>query len=228
MSKVVKPPYWAKINFLHPLARGLVGCWLFNEGTGNKVIDLSGNGNNGTLLNPSWTGGKDGHALSFNGNADLIYVPSAPNLNPASITLMGWVYPTALGTNPRIISKELTVGINQYGLLSSAGTYRLCWATTSGDHDLFAGSVNLNTWQFIVGTIDSSKGCIYKNGVLQGSLATATPIPITDLSLVIGNSGLSSPTRGFPGLISSVMIFNRALLIEEIKWLYREPYVVLE
>jgi len=49
----MKPPPSARLIRGHRLAQGLVGCWLFNEGSGNKVYDLSGNGNNLTLTG-SW------------------------------------------------------------------------------------------------------------------------------------------------------------------------------
>jgi hypothetical protein len=49
-------------------ARGLVGYWKFDEGSGTTANDSSGYGNNGTLYNsPTWTTGKVGGALSFNG-----------------------------------------------------------------------------------------------------------------------------------------------------------------
>ena len=53
-----KPPYGqVRLNRNHPLARGLVGCWLMNESGGNTVYDLSGNRHHGALVNgPSWTG----------------------------------------------------------------------------------------------------------------------------------------------------------------------------
>ena len=55
MFKTLKPPLGARLIPGHPLANGLVGCWLMNEGSGNKVYDLSGNGNSGTLTNgPEW------------------------------------------------------------------------------------------------------------------------------------------------------------------------------
>lgn len=41
-----KPPLGTQINWNHPMARGLVGCWLFNEGGGNVIHSatlLSGN-----------------------------------------------------------------------------------------------------------------------------------------------------------------------------------------
>src|SRR3990167_7263966 len=37
----VKPVVGSQINWGHPLAKGLVGCWLMNERGGRKIIDLS-------------------------------------------------------------------------------------------------------------------------------------------------------------------------------------------
>ena len=46
----------------------LVAAYAFNEGTGTTVNDSSGNGNNGTITNATWTtSGKYGDALVFNG-----------------------------------------------------------------------------------------------------------------------------------------------------------------
>ena len=48
-----KPILGEPIDFSHPLARGLVACWLLNEGGGSKVYDLSGNGHTGTTTSPN-------------------------------------------------------------------------------------------------------------------------------------------------------------------------------
>ena len=37
-----KPPYGSRIDPTHPLAQGLVGCWLFNEGGGKILYDQIG------------------------------------------------------------------------------------------------------------------------------------------------------------------------------------------
>ena len=42
--------------------KDLVGLWAFDEGTGNKVKDLSGNGNDGTISGAKWVDGKFGKA----------------------------------------------------------------------------------------------------------------------------------------------------------------------
>jgi hypothetical protein len=37
-----KPPIGATIDWSHPLAQGLVGCWMFNEGGGIPINIVSG------------------------------------------------------------------------------------------------------------------------------------------------------------------------------------------
>ena len=39
----IKPALGSTIDFNHPLSQGLVGCWLFNEQTGNKIYELANN-----------------------------------------------------------------------------------------------------------------------------------------------------------------------------------------
>ena len=79
----VKPYRGTPLNKNHPLARGLAGCWVMNEGTGFKVFDLSGNGNTGTMTgmtNSDWVPGTDGYALDFDGTDDYIAVGDRSSL----------------------------------------------------------------------------------------------------------------------------------------------------
>jgi len=81
---ILKPPKGRLLKLSgHPLAKGLVGYWLMNEGSGNIVNDLSGNGNSGTLVaNASWVPGKFGPAINLDGTGDLI--------NCGNINMQGW------------------------------------------------------------------------------------------------------------------------------------------
>lgn len=67
-----KPPLGSQIDFSHPLAKGLVGCWLFNEGSGIKVHDISGYGNHGDVSGTSgyWNGGD----FKFNGTNNYVSI----------------------------------------------------------------------------------------------------------------------------------------------------------
>src|SRR5436305_7653603 len=96
-------------------ATGLVAAFNFNEGTGNVLHDLSGNNNNGTISNATWSAtGKYGQSLSFNGTNALVSVADAASLDlTRGMTLEAWVNPTALGTNWRsVILKERPGGLS--------------------------------------------------------------------------------------------------------------------
>ena len=72
--------WWPGINRQHPLARGLVGCWPLWEGAGSRVMDVSGHGQHGALINMEpgdWTAGPVGHRLLFGGTNEYVAVPGA-------------------------------------------------------------------------------------------------------------------------------------------------------
>ena len=68
---ILKPPLVTLLRQGHPLSKGLVGCWLFNERGGDSVYDASGQGNTGTLtdMDPAtdWVVSEKGSALDFSG-----------------------------------------------------------------------------------------------------------------------------------------------------------------
>ena len=56
--------------------------WLFHEEGEDKELDLSGNGNDGTIFgNPNWTEGKFGEAMEFDGLDDNIDFGDNDNLD---------------------------------------------------------------------------------------------------------------------------------------------------
>src|SRR4029077_9747524 len=72
-------PYSDPATATTPIATGPtpVAAYAFDEGSGTTVADGSGNGNNGTVANTSWSaGGKYGGALSFNGSSSLVTIPN--------------------------------------------------------------------------------------------------------------------------------------------------------
>ena len=73
-----QPPQHAVLNFIHPLARNLKGCWLFNEGRGHKLFgtdgfvhDYSGNQAHiglGDFQHNPWVHEEWGYSFVFNPN----------------------------------------------------------------------------------------------------------------------------------------------------------------
>ncbi|HEY6021773.1 MAG TPA: LamG domain-containing protein, partial [Candidatus Paceibacterota bacterium] len=79
----------AKFNVLNN--NGLVGYWNFNEGGGTTAGDHSGNGTLGTLTGtalPTWTSGKIGQSLTFNGS-NQVSLRSMSALT--TFTISAWV-----------------------------------------------------------------------------------------------------------------------------------------
>src|SRR6476661_10277588 len=83
-------------------ATGLVAAYGFDEGAGAAVSDASGTGNNGTASNTTWSAGKFGSALSFNGTNSWVTVADSASLRlTTGMTLEAWVNPrstSAIGT----------------------------------------------------------------------------------------------------------------------------------
>jgi Concanavalin A-like lectin/glucanases superfamily len=79
-----------------PPAVGLVAAYAFDEGAGASVADGSGHGNVGAVSGATWTRGRYGNALSFDGADDIVRVPPSTSLDVGSeVTLSAWVRPAA-------------------------------------------------------------------------------------------------------------------------------------
>src|SRR5262245_7386282 len=76
-----------------PSTAGLVGEWNFDEGTGTTLGDSSGNGRNGAISAATWTPGRNGSALSFNGGG----VVNLGDVDlPGALTVMTWMQTRSL------------------------------------------------------------------------------------------------------------------------------------
>jgi len=72
--------------------QGLVGYWNFDQGSGTTASDSSGYNNHGTIYGASWTSGKVGGALSFDGLDDYVDCGNSETLDPTQeATVEAWV-----------------------------------------------------------------------------------------------------------------------------------------
>jgi chitodextrinase len=85
-----------------PASDGLVAAYSFDEGAGLSVSDASGNANGGAITGATWTQGRFGGALAFDGDHSFVTVADSNSLDLSSaMTLEAWVHPKALGTTWR-------------------------------------------------------------------------------------------------------------------------------
>jgi len=89
-------PWFRTVEPLSPylpenLRQGLVLYLWMNEGSGNRVYDLSGNGNHATIYGATWTRLASGkNVLHFDGVDDYVVVGLQPDGSGKPFTVYGW------------------------------------------------------------------------------------------------------------------------------------------
>jgi hypothetical protein len=223
-----------------PLLKGLVGWWKFDEGSGTVAYDSSGNGNDGNLTNgPTWTDGKIGGALSFDGVNDYVDLGQKnlgvnsnlsisywfkPNNGNGVIVEQGWNYTgnefgwvVYLGTNnhTKVAARSISFGSGD-----NTGNYNGSAIVQDA-----ADTVDLNVWQHVSVIKVGTNIKIYLVGSLshEGQIQKSAITYNSGYSLSIGK-GLtdtgSSYNSLYQGLIDDMRIYDRALSAEEVQALY--------
>jgi methionine-rich copper-binding protein CopC len=195
-----------------------VAAYSFNEGSGSTVYDSSGNGNNGTISNATWsTAGKYGDALVFNGTNALVTIPDAASLHlTTGMTLEAWVDPTTVSSAWRdLIYKGndnyfLEATSTQGGVPAAGATVGTSDVATYGTSVLAA-----NTWTYLTETYNGSALDLYVNGTLVSSLAETGNIATSTNPLQIGGDSIYG--QYFQGLIDDVRVYNQALSQSQIQ-----------
>ena len=218
---------------LAPPADGLVGYWSFDD-PARPGRDDSGYGNDGIVNGATWTTGRFGGALSFDGVDDYASVPHDASLNiTGDITISAFVYLTQGGSNQAIVTKCVGGGArdNPFAFYT---TYHaepdLCLVRADASaHERVYGSRNIliGQWHHVLVRVEDKVPDFYVNGIVTGKYAdtTFTRTPIGNANpLLIGrrDDGLY-----FNGIIDEVLIYNRALSDSEIMTLVPEPATLL-
>jgi len=209
-------------------ASNLVAAWAFDEGSGDTVKDISGNGHDGTISGAKWTDGKIGKALDFNGDGDQVLIPNDNSLNiQGELTVEAWVFPK--GWNPdlnAIAQKWEDAGNRRQYELNIYQQHNWWYVSDAGSNFPRAEgkiSVPLNEWTHLAGTYDGKIMRNYTNGKFDVELAQANGIFVSDIPVVIGGYGPKTPkciytqNRHFMGIIDEVRFWDKALSEDEIK-----------
>jgi hypothetical protein len=194
------------------------GSKLSYPGTGTTWTDLSGNGNNGTLTNGPTFDSANGGSLVFNGTNQ--YATTGNSLIPTSsnpYSVNCWVYRS---TVPLSYCELLS----NWGSSFSGNSFFLGFYGYSGiDNIRFTDSwsnsgvsvsTQINKWFYLSGVSTVTNAYIYVNGQLAGTKGSGLSHSST-LPVVIGRQGELSGEY-FPGKITGISIYNRALSATEI------------
>ncbi|MBI4452829.1 hypothetical protein HY637_05335, partial [Candidatus Woesearchaeota archaeon] len=202
-----------------PQPSDLVAAYGFNEGNGTNAADSSGNGLTGAISGATWTTGKYGNALQFDGTNDWVTINDNILLDLTNgMTIEAWVKPSSLSGWTTVALKERSGGL-AYALYASDGSSRppAVYANIGGfdssaiDTQLLA----LNTWTHIAGTYDGSVLRFYRNGVLVASNSNPGTITTSTGALRIGGNSVWGEYLN--GAIDEVRIYKIALTQAEIQ-----------
>jgi len=198
-------------------------------GSGTTWTDLSGRGNNGTLVNGPTYSSSNGGYLSFDGVDDYVSVNISNFFTSYSqqITMESWVYvPTSAtwtnGSYGNIFGRGNFDG--SHGLVrtttdNQVGFYCRQIQTVSFAEVQSLGTITRDTWYQLVGVWTGSGTQLYINGVLVDSDSGSLGDTENNVSFEIGRNIAFSGSNGnyFSGNQTGCKIYNKALTASEIQ-----------
>ena len=223
---------------------GSVGNWNFDEGSGDSVAESAIGISTGTLgsttgadaNDPTWTTGKFGQALHFDGVNDYVEIADAPGLDISGPEFSAslWMNPDS-GPNQEdmlFMKGDRDGNINYY--LSWKNSNEMTWAFKEGvDWHYQDMAVTLPTtgqWNHVAITFDRPTVSLYVNGTKYVFDNVATDgsmdrdLIANDEVLWIGAGrdagalvGVNQWSGPFTGSIDELAIFDRALTDAEIE-----------
>ena len=251
MSFKIKPPLGAPLNYYHPLANGLIGCWLFNEQSGQNTFSTVPYPGGVTAYGPNG-GLSDSGVVLENG---VIKFDASEGGYQNNIYLFDRIYLTAGSPFTLIWSEKVIADTDTY-----PGRFSLVMAGTANDflvaREKGGASYGGLLWGRAPNTIAGTVGPVtaINPGDNVGEWVTfaitgsdPNSVAAADYSLYM--NGISKPVENKTNLgtpagknrigymnyingpncyMNHVLIYNKILTPSEIKGLYSEPYAMFE
>lgn len=177
-------------------------------GSGTTWTDLSGSGNNGTLVNGVGYSSNGGGSLTFDGVNDYV---NAPLTKTSSCTFSCWARTTTVGGAPMLFN----AGPDGSGPDLFFYNNKIIWNTWDGDANSFGtmpASVTDGNWHnYVVVNDATSTAKLYYDGSLLGSAVYKTAANNTNLTI-----GGNTNSYQWNGSISNFLVHNRVLSASEI------------
>ncbi|MFD0618659.1 family 20 glycosylhydrolase [Paenibacillus sp. GCM10027629] len=196
--------------------------WKMDEGKGTTLVDTSGY-KNGTLVGgATWTTGKFGNGIKFDGSSG--YITLGGEDITGNWTAGVWVYgqPNTTGNEALLSGATSAIKINQYNKTGKVGV------TVYGSKDhIYNYSIPSNQWTHLTFVGTSTGTALYVNGVLKETINAKVNGPMAIVGAEVSGG---SRTSYFKGSLDELKIFNKALSASEIVELAkatRDPNAVL-
>jgi hypothetical protein len=178
----------------------------------NTWKDLSGNGNDGILVNGPTYGSENNGSMVFNGVSNYANIGTTGlPYGSAAGTLCAWAKTNSISGGYSFI---LSYGTSNNSQSRFLGILNSSYLFGSYGNDISSANVPLNTWFYLVGVYNGTTASMYVNGNLVSGPTTLT------WNTVANTAQVGRQTNGIEywnGNISNAAIYNRALSTAEVQ-----------
>ncbi len=208
---------------LYNWSPGTVGYWKLDEMSGTTANDSSTNSITTSTFsgNTTWTTGKYGGGLTFDGTDDYVPVTESSPIDLGattdSYTLSGWAKTaTDYSGTATLIAKDDGSGAYPFALYLNSSE-QACFQISDGTNNpSVCGSTALNdgSWHHLTGVRDvaADKVLIYVDSILINSATDSTTATTANNdNVTFGNSGSSYTANDWNGDLDGLRIYNYAL-----------------
>lgn len=214
-------------------SQGLIGHWMFEEGSGEVAADSSGNNNNGTVFNASnglgeagsvWVNDSErGSVISFGGTEAGAYVVTANTLPVMTLeqnfTWMFWAKQAEGNLNNHIIMG------NRYNLdgvdfvprqFIKFTPTKFEWHTEgNGNDNMDYDDLENNVWNHHVVVKNGAQLTYYRNGVIASTGVVTQPL-LAGQPLLFGGDNTGAAGENWTGYLDDARVYDAALSRDQV------------
>jgi len=205
-----------------PIDPDLVGWWTFEDGSGDRVADVSGKNHTGKFVGTvQWAEGKVGGGIQIDGGARSgVEVADADDLRiGGDLTMALWVKMTAPGADWACLFGRGSYEMRNYGLWIEPGTRKIMYQQYGALVNVYAKKLlEVGQWTHLAVTVEGTTVKIYVDGQVDGQDTKPGPPLTGPAPLGIGSAIHHGSLNG---LMDDVRLYRRALSAEEIRAIYQ-------
>jgi len=189
-------------------------------GSGTTWTDLSGNNNNGTLVNGPTYSSDDGGAIVFDGVNDVVTIPddSAWNIGSAKTWEM-WINMNSVVNNTLPFGKgaQWWFAVGYTALGGTSGQFQ--WIAYDGSWSTLNTGVTISTstWYQLVTTWDGTYFRFYANGNLEATSSDLSAKTWSDSAYSVDVGGFSGGSSYVSAKIPIIRIYDQTLSAPQVQ-----------
>jgi hypothetical protein len=239
-QSITKPPGAQRVDWTHPLSRGLRNAWLMGEGAGERAADAAGNWpltNALTTGTIKWGGSQYGHALRCPGGTGQRWKAAG------SQEAGRWLWEQGVGTVAVLTRPAAAATSVWFDNCDGSSSVRGFHFRMSSDRTILwtcfragfgtiwnlstTGTLTLDRWALVTATADGATARVYVNGVVDATTAVLSTLGsgTAGNELSLGNYAVAT-SGGFQGMLAGAWIWDRALSAAEIKQHAAAPFAM--